>query len=326
VTEVFFVVLPHTLLLDLAGPAEALRLANQALARQGRPPAYALRYVGPDERATSSVGASLGNLQDLPQALPDGAWVVLMGQPSGLESGLRPEGPDLAWDRTRAWLARCVAPRLAPGAAGGLRLLTVCAGALLAADAGLLDGRRCTTHHELLDELQRLAPGSQVLANRVFVEDGPLWSSAGITAGIDLVLHLIGREAGDAIAAAVAQVMVVYTRRGPDDPAISPLRQGRNHLHPALHRVQDAVVAQPAADWGAPALAAVAHVTPRHLNRLFQRHTGLTAREYVERVRVAHAQQAVAAGAPPKQALAEAGFAGDRQWRRARARQRPSAG
>ncbi len=181
-TEVFFVVLPHTLLLDLAGPAEALRLANQALARQGRPPAYRLHTVGPEPQATSSVGAMLGSLEPLPGALPEGAWVVLMGQPSGQESVRAGGSLDPAWAQTRAWLARTVAPRLAPAAARGFRLLTVCAGALLAADAGLLDGRRCTTHHEMLDTLQRLAPGAQVLANRVFVEDGALWSSAGITA------------------------------------------------------------------------------------------------------------------------------------------------
>jgi transcriptional regulator GlxA family with amidase domain len=212
-----------------------------------------------------------------------------------------------------------LAPRLTPGSA---ELVTICAGTLLAADAGLLAGRRCTTHHESLGDLQRLASQAVVVANRVFVRDGPLASSAGITAGIDLALHLVARDCGDVVAASVAQVMVVYARRGPDDPELSPLRSGRDHLHPAVHRVQDAVSEHPAEDWPLARLAAVAHVTPRHLSRLFRQHVGRSPRAFVEGVRLALAEHAVGAGQAPKQAIAAAGIGGDRQWRRMRARQR----
>ena len=132
----------------------------------------------------------------------------------------------------------------------GLQLMSVCAGSLVAADAGLLAHRRCTTHHEMLADLQRLAPPGTVLANRLLVIDGPVASSAGITAcitaGIDLALHLVAHDCGEALAATVAQVMVVYLRRGTDDPQLSPLLAGRQHLHPAVHPVQDAACAQPA--------------------------------------------------------------------------------
>jgi transcriptional regulator GlxA family with amidase domain len=145
-------------------------------------------------------------------------------------------------------------------------------------------------------------------------------SSAGITAGIDLALHLIARDGGEALAAAVAQVMVVYLRRGPEDPQLSPLLSGRNHLHPAVHRVQDAVCEQPAAAWSLADMAGVAHVTPRHLARLFASHVGATPRAYVEGVRHALAARAVQSGQPTKQVLAHAGIGGDRQWRRMRQR------
>jgi transcriptional regulator GlxA family with amidase domain len=313
--DIFFVVLPSTLLLDLAGPAEALRLANQQLARRGQPAAWRLRFVGPRADAATSVGATLSGIEPLPSQISAPAWVVLLGQPSGTESPQQTPLP-AAWSQTRRWLTRSVAPRLGDG----VNLLTVCAGALLAADAGLLAHRRCTTHHEMLDALQRLAPTALVQGNRVFVEDGPVFSSAGITAGIDLALFLIARECGDAVAAAVAQTMVVFLRRGPEDPELSPLLAGRNHLHPAVHRVQDAVCESPARDWSADALAAVAHVTPRHLARLFGSHVGLTPRAYVQRVRLALTQSAIDSGLPLKRALAEAGFAGDRQWRRSRGR------
>jgi transcriptional regulator GlxA family with amidase domain len=254
----------------------------------------------------------------LPATLPAGSLVMLLGQPSGGESPLQ-KRLTRPWTDTRRWLAQVVAPGLArPG--GTLQLATVCAGTLLAADAGLLGTRRCTTHHESLADLQRLAPAATVLPNRVFVVDGPVASSAGITAGIDLALHLVARDCGDALAAAVAQVMVVYQRRGPEDPERSPLMVGRQHLHPAVHRVQDAVSERPQAGWSLAEMARVAHVTPRHLSRLFATHVGDTPRHWLEGVRRALADRALQGGRPVQQALVDAGIAGDRQWRRMRRR------
>lgn len=314
--DIAFVLLPGTLLLDLAGPAEAFRLANQRLLQRGLPAAYRLRYLGAQPSIISSVDLTLADLEPLPARLPHQATVLLLGQPSGGESPLQ-KRLSRHWTETRQWLTQVVAPGLD---AERLQLATICAGTLLAADAGLIGARRCTTHHESLADLQRLAPAATVLANRVFVVDGPVASSAGITAGIDLALHLIARDCGEALAAAVAQVMVVYLRRGPDDPELSPLLSGRNHLHPAVHRVQDAVCEQPAHSWSLADMARVAHVTPRHLTRLFSSHVGSTPRAYVEGVRHALAARAVQSGQPAKQALAGVGIAGDRQWRRMRQR------
>jgi transcriptional regulator GlxA family with amidase domain len=315
--DVLFVVLPGTLLLDLAGPAEAFRLANQQLTQRGKKPAYRLRYVGPVAQSCSSVGATLAQIEALPAALPTSSLVVLLGQPSGAESPLQ-RPLSRAWTDTRRWLAQVVAPHLLAQAedTNQVVLMTVCAGALLAADAGLLGTRRCTTHHEMLADLQALAPQATVLANRILVVDGPLASSAGVTAGIDLALHLITRDLGDALAAAVAQVMVVYVRRGPDEPELSPLLTGRHHLHAAVHRVQNAVGEQPTKDWSLQNMAQVAHVTPRHLSRLFDVHVGRTPHSYVQAVRLALAQRAIADGHAPKQAIAAAGIGGARQWRR----------
>ncbi len=316
--DIAFVLLPGTLLLDLAGPAEAFRLANQRLLQRGLPAAYRLRYLAALPSMSSSVGLTLSDLEPLPATLPDGATVVLLGQPSGGESPLQ-KRLSRAWTDTRQWLTSVVAPGLLRPQ-GSLQLATVCAGTLLAADAGLIGTHRCTTHHESLEDLQRMAPAATVLANRVFVIDGAIASSAGITAGIDLALHVIARDGGEVLAAAVAQVMVVYLRRGPDDPQLSPLLSGRQHLHPAVHRVQDAVCGQPAATWSLADMAGVAHVTPRHLSRLFADHVGSTPRAYVEGVRRALAERAVQGGQPTKQALSAAGIGGDRQWRRIRQR------
>ena len=325
--DVLFLVLPETLLLDLVGPAEAFRLANQQLAARGRPPAFKLRYISAQAEVSTSIGLQLTGLEPLPAALPPGAWVVLLGRP-GLKDTLKTLQRN-GWLGARHWLSSVVAPALEQDSLANQpphRLLTVCVGTLLAADAGLIGRRQVTTHHEHLTTLAELAPRAHVCANRVFVVDGPVWSSAGITAGIDLALHCIGDVCGDAVAAAVAETMVVFQRRGADDPQRSPLLDGRNHLHPAVHRVQNAVCEHPGHDWDVPALAEVAHVTPRHLARLFKDHAGISPRDYVERIRSGLAEQALARGLPTSQAVEIAGFGTDRQFRRARARWRAGAG
>lgn len=315
--DAIFLVQPRALLLDLAGPAEALRLANQALQRQGRSPAFRLRFVAAQHQTPSSVGLLMGALEPLPDALPASGWLFLLGC-RHLQPGEAP--PDTAERadelRTLRWLHETARPLMAPEATG--RVVTICSGALLAAEAGLVGTRRCTTHHELLGELRQQAPAAEVVDNRVFVLDGPLASSAGITAGIDLTLHLIQARCGDAIAAAVAQTMVVYLRRNPQDPELSPLLAHRHHLHPALHRVQDAISARPAEDWSLDRMAAVAHVTPRHLGRLFSEHAGTTPLRYLQSIRLELAERARQQGASLADAAQRAGFSSEQQWRRTR--------
>lgn len=320
--EVLFLVLGESLLLDLAGPAEAFRLANQYLRRRGRPEAFRLRFIGPQPRVTSSIGLAVAGLEPLPDVLPPRCWVVLLGRPGDVPRVLR---CDRDWLVARQWLSRQVAPGLSAQAAPQppgreLKLVTICVGAVLAAEAGLIGTREVTTHHEVLDELARAAPQATVVANRVFVEDGPLASSAGISAGIDLALHLIARCCGAAVAGGVAQVMVAFARRSALDPQRSPLLAWRDHLHPAIHRVQDAVCADPASDWGAPRLAAVACVTERHLARLFRLHVGISPREYVEHVRATVARYALERGASSTAAAELAGFGSPRSLRRSFAR------
>lgn len=303
---VFFVVLPGSLMLDWVGPAEALRIANQQRAAGGEPPRFALHYVGPDASAPTSVGLQVTGIQPLPAQLPPGSWVVLVGMPgSHFDAAASGAAQTIAWLRGLA-LGR-----------QGLRLVTVCAGTLLAAHAGLLEGRRATTHHHHLEELRTVSPGCEVIANRVFVQDGDISSSAGITTGIDLALHLVAQECGAPLAARVAQTMVVALRRGPQDPELSPFLAYRNHIHPVLHRVQDAVSAQPQHDWTVPRMAQAGHASTRHLTRLFIEHAGIAPLEYLRRIRLAAAQAALASGRNVTQAAELAGFSSDTQLRRA---------
>ncbi len=304
--HVLFALLPGSLVLDWAGPAEALRIANQALLAQGLPSPFALHFIGPDSDSPTSVGVCLAGLAALPKELPTPAWLVLVGQPGNTIA--------ITSEPTRALLHWLRGLRLK---AGQLDLVTVCAGAVLAAHAGLLEGRRVTTHHHHLQELQSIEAHCEVISNRVFVEDGPVHSSAGVTTGIDLTLHLIARHCGPAVAAQVAQTMVMPMRRGPHDPELSPFLAFRDHLHPALHRVQDAVSQQPAHDWNLLRMAEVAHTSPRHLTRLFTGHAGITPLLFLQGIRLATAQAALHAGHNVTAAAQAAGFTSDTQLRRA---------
>jgi transcriptional regulator GlxA family with amidase domain len=313
--DILFIVAPHTLLLDLAGPAEAFRMANLHLQKRGEAAHFKLRYAAASAQAVSSVGLTLAGLEPLPSRLPQPTWVVLLGQPTAVLNFDNRTKPNADSKATAHWLAHTLPALLAQRE--DHKLVTICAGSLIAARAGLIGTRRCTTHHELLDHLRAAAPAAQVVDNRVFVLDGSLASSAGVTAGIDLALHLIAQTCGDAIAAAVAQDMVVYLRRTPNDPELSPLLAHRHHLHPAVHRVQDAVSAEPSRDWTMPLLAATAFVTERHLLRLFSTHTSVSPTNYVRAIRLERARQALQRGDSVTRAAQDAGFNSDLQLRRA---------
>jgi transcriptional regulator GlxA family with amidase domain len=308
VVDVHFVLLDGSLILDWAGPAEALRLTNQSLQAKGRPAAFELHFTGPRTDTVSSVGARVSQLAPLPDlSQPQRPqWVVLVGQP-----GDRVELDSPAARELLHWLRGL---RLAEGR---LELMCICAGTVVAAHAGLLARHKATTHHHHLQELRETAPDCEVLANRVFVLDPPVYSSAGVTTGIDLTLHRIAALLGPALAAEVAQAMVVALRRGPQDPELSPFLNHRNHLHPVVHRVQDAVSQAPQDDWSVPRMAERGHTSPRHLARLFEEHAGVSPLTYLQQIRLAVARAALQSGHNVTQAAQMAGFSSDTQLRRA---------
>jgi transcriptional regulator GlxA family with amidase domain len=164
--------------------------------------------------------------------------------------------------------------------------------------------------------LRRLAPGAHVVDNRVFVIDGALASSAGITAGIDLMLHLIADECGEAMAAGVAEDMVVYLRRSSNDPEMSPFLAHRRHLHGAVHKVQNAISAEPERKWDMASMAAIGHVTERHLLRLFLTNAGVSPLDYLRAIRLEIARESIDHGASVSRAAEKAGFTSSLQLRR----------
>lgn len=303
-----YVVLPaRTLLLDVAGPIEALRGANQLQDEV----AFDVRYIGALPEVTTSIGLRIAGIEPLPETIEADAMIVLSGHADEpMEAGHPIDPPDAGSDEVVTWLRRVVRP--------GMRLVSICSGALLAARAGLLDGVTCTTHFSDCALLAAAAPTAKVLENRLYVEDGERYTSAGITAGIDLMLHIVGQLTSPATAAAVARYLVVYLRRAGTDPQLSPWLEGRNHIHPAIHRVQDAITADPARAWSLQALARIAIASPRHLSRLFNDHTGMSIPDYLNKLRVALAQQLLTETRLDMENVAErVGFGSSRQLRRA---------
>jgi len=309
---VFVVLPPRLLLLDIAGPLEVLRQANRV---QGAV-RFDVQYVGPSSELLTSIGITLAAIEPLPNQLPREAWVVLAGDVenvmlTGGRTGPGKSQEDEADEQAIvAWLKQTIQP--------GHKLISICTGALMAAQAGLLDGHACTTHHLSCAELAAIAPKARVLENRLYIEDGERYSSAGITAGIDLMLHLVHQCTDQSCAIAVARYLVVYLRRSGADPQLSPWLEGRNHLHPAVHRVQDTIASDLTKAWTLRRLAKIAGASNRHLSRLFHEHVGVSIAEYSNRLRVALAQELLRETNLDMEHVAEqAGFSSPRQLRRA---------
>ena len=301
--EVVFALLPRVVLLDVAGPADAFRNANTRVADS-----YRLRFVAPRPTVRAAIGLALGDLEPLPAELPQGAIVVLTGIAGEYMSLDDPETKQLT-----SWLAS--------GVVRNSLLLCVCSGAVLAAAAGLLAERECTTHFAYIEQLRQVEPRARVLDNRIFVEDGSVFTSAGVTAGLDLSLYLIGQQLGSRVAADVARDLVVYLRRSGTDPALSPWVVHRNHLHPAVHRVQDAIVRDPTADWTASRLSGIACTSPRNLARLFAEHANCSPLDYVQLIRFAFAKELITQSKLDlERVAAKAGFRSAQQLRRVWAR------
>jgi transcriptional regulator GlxA family with amidase domain len=210
--------------------------------------------------------------------------------------------------------------RLAEHHAAGGTVASICAGADALGRAGLLDERRCTTHHDLQDELARRYPAAQVVRDVLYVVDGRVVTSAGIASGIDLALHLVATRHGAAAAARIAREMVVFSRRNGDEPQASAMLRHRAHLHDVVHRAQDIIDSHFMEPLPLPELATSCGVSERTLTRLFTRATGLTPLRYQQMLRTERAEHLIGQGATVEAAAHAAGFADARMLRRLRAR------
>ncbi|MFD5874726.1 GlxA family transcriptional regulator [Streptomyces sp. NPDC060322] len=254
--------------LDVSGPMEVFAGASR------------FPGISYDLRTASLDGAPVrcsSGLTLVPDGtLDDAATPDLLLVPGG--AGTRDPDPALvAWIRAHA-----------PSAG---QLVSVCTGALLLAAAGQLDGHRVTTHWSVCAHLARSHPDVEVDPDPIFVRDGRLATSAGVTAGIDLALALVEEEHGREVALGIARHLVVFLRRPGNQAQFSAQLTAQTAVREPLRDVQHWVTEHPDADLSVEAMAARARLSPRHFARAFQAETGLTPGRYVERVRLEQARR-----------------------------------
>ncbi|OEJ34522.1 GlxA family transcriptional regulator [Streptomyces subrutilus] len=257
--------------LDVTGPVEVFAAAARF---PGRSP-YEIRTVSPGGTPVrTSSGLTLVPDGDLAAARPGRGTTLLV--PGGrYTADFEPRLTD--WLRAHG--------------GGAERLVSVCTGGLLLAEAGLLAGRRATTHWYACEQMARDYPDVAVEPDPIYVRDGPVSTSAGVTAGIDLALALVEEDHGPEVALTIARHLVVFLRRPGNQAQFSAQLAAQTARREPLRDVQQWITEHPDGDLGVEALAARARLSPRHFARAFRAETGVTPGRYVERVRVEHARR-----------------------------------
>ncbi len=299
-TRVVFLLVPGLHLLDLAGPAQVFSTAAHLGLR------YELCFIGEQEDIASAQGLPVRAATTWPSLCSDDLILV---------PGWR--GPTLAKSPP---LSQEAARRLREHHDAGGTVASVCSGAEALGRAGLLDGRRCTTHHDLQDELAQRYRHATVVRDVLYVVDERVVTSAGIASGIDLALHLIATRHGPSPAARIAREMVVFARRNGEESQDSTMLRFRSHLSDVVHRAQDFLDARFAERLALADLANHGRVSDRTLTRAFTQATGLTPLRYQQLLRVERAEHLIGHGATVEAAARSVGFSDARMLRRLRAR------
>ncbi|MEV6369077.1 DJ-1/PfpI family protein [Micromonospora musae] len=285
-------------LLDLAGPAEVFKEANRFGAD------YRIALLSPSGAdVTSNLGVRVAVDGDLSSDAASDTLLV----PG---SDLYPRTPVPGYLANAARIPAAVAGRVA----------SICTGAFILAAAGLLDGKRATTHWQVTHELAARCPTCRVEPDAIYVRDGSTYSSAGVTAGIDLALALVEEDHGADLARHVARALVVYMQRAGGQSQFSAPLQGPPPRSPALRTITDLVTAQPRRDHSLGELAKHLSVSTRHLTRLFQDELSTTPARYVENIRFDMARALLDQGHTATQAATLAGFPSYESMRRVFAR------
>jgi transcriptional regulator GlxA family with amidase domain len=274
--RVVVVAMPCTEVVDVAGILDIFYAVNERTDRTGAFDAgYAVEVVSPVETVTTWPGLRL---------VADRSYRAVRGSiDTVIVTGIdEPDDAKRDPELVR-WLAR-MAPRTR-------RMVGLCTGSFVLAEAGLLDGRSATTHWAYCDELARRFPGVKVQPDPIYVRDGGVYTSAGATAGLDLVLALVEEDLGRRVALTVAQWMVVFLKRPGGQSQFSVQLATQMADRQPLRDMQAWLLDNPAADLSVEALARRVNMSPRNFFRVFVREVGMTPGRFVERVRVEAARR-----------------------------------
>ncbi len=271
--KVAFIVPPHVELLDLAGPVQVFTEAKS----QGLD--AAIEFYSFHNENISTAGVAFGEIINYKKAnLKSGDFVFVPGTDhSYLQS------KEFASEKVFfKWLAQCADKKI--------NICSICTGAFFLGEAGLFDNKECTTHWRRTDELKSRFPKAQVLADSLYVKSDNIYSSAGISAGIDLALAILEYLKGPHFVHNVARGLVVYHRRDQSHSQKSIYLDFRNHINPKIHEVQDFLINNLAKENSIEALAEIVAMSPRNLSRVFKEATSSTIVEYLTKLRIEHAK------------------------------------
>ncbi|OBK10153.1 AraC family transcriptional regulator [Mycobacterium asiaticum] len=291
---VVIVVFDDVTMLDVAGAGEVFAEANRFGAD------YQVKFASVDGRdVTTSIGARLGVTEAL-SSIERADTVMVAGSDNLPRRAIDPE------------LVEAV--KSIAGKTG--RLASICTGSFILGQAGLLNGRRATTHWHDVRLFARAFPSITVEPDAIFVRDGNIFTSAGISAGIDLALALVEMDYGSELVRAVARWLVVYLKRAGGQSQFSVLVEADPPPESPLRKVTDAISADPTARHSVNSLATLASLSTRQLTRLFQSELGTTPARYVEMVRIDAARAALDAGRTVSETARLAGFGSVESLRR----------
>ncbi len=266
--QIAFLILPHTHLLDLAGPDQVFLEARDYDAP------IEVRYCSFTNNLASSAHLPFGEMSFYADIqLEAGDYLIV-------------PGADVQYLTSKAFCGQKALFRWVREQYGkGVNICSVCTGAFFLGEAGLLAGKRCTTHWKRVRELQERFLSADVQENVLFTEDEGIFTSAGVASGIDLALHIVGKLTNDYTSFQVARELVVYTRRQAHQAQQSVFMSYRNHIHAGVHSVQDWLQHNLHQKATLEDLAEIACMSSRSLTRIFKQETGVTVNEYITLLR-----------------------------------------
>lgn len=268
-----FLLLPHIHILDLAGADQAIHEAIDFEAD------FEIVYCGLNQDVTTTSGLPFGEVPHFTEVSLDvGDFLVIPGSSYSYLTAKEFKNEKQLF----SWINQTYDK--------GVSVCSICLGAFVLAESGLLNGRSCTTHFKKTKELQERYPRLKVVENILYTDQENIYTSAGIAAGIDLTLHIIEKLKGSYFAHKVARELVVYHRRKGTDSQQSELMSFRNHLHAGIHLVQDYIIEHIHIKSNLTALAKMANMSERNFTRVFKKETGITVNDFITTIRKNKAQ------------------------------------
>ncbi len=266
-----FLLLPNVHLLDLSGPAQVFYEASKV-----GPDVYKIVYAATQKQIISEQGLALGDLSLLRDiTLKPGDFIFV----PGVDFKTIKEGKlKKVIQEIKPWLLYHYSK--------GVSIGSICSGALILAETGMLDGKKCTSHWKCIDYLKKVYPQINVQTDQLFVKDQNIYSSAGMTSGIDMSLSILEDQHGPLLPARVAREIVVFMRRNNTDRQQTIYLDYKTHFNPSVHKVQDHIISHPSRNFSLEELASVGNNSVRNLTRLFKITTGHTIVEFKNAIKL----------------------------------------